>query len=255
MPCFHPIDAWQRGTEKPIFKMPHNFDEYRHIKIGCGQCIGCRLEKAREWAVRCTLESSLYLDNSFLTLTYDDDHLPNNGNLDLEAMQLFFKKLRKAIYPQKIRYLYCGEYGDLGMRPHYHAIIFNYWPRDAKVFKKSHSGELLFRSDTLDRVWSNGYVLVGNVSFDSASYVARYTLKKKNADNNIYRTSDSITGEPILLHPPFVRASNRPGIGAPWSQNYFQEVINHEYRINFASRSGVSSCGLPRYFRKILKFS
>ena len=259
MPCYHPLQVWQRGSERVKFRRPADTTGYKEFKVPCGQCIGCQLEKSRQWAVRCVHEASLYKDNCFLTLTYDDEHLPSDGSLNHTDMTLFLKRLRESIKPDKVRYMYCGEYGENTSRAHYHCLCFGYWPKDARAFKRSASGSMLFRSDSLDRLWHNGYVLIGDVSFESAAYVARYTMKKQQPEKKIV-TLDTPSGKVSTISsaypdklPPFVCASNRPGIGAAWIKRYLQEVITDEYRIRSFSGSHMHLSGIPRYYRKILE--
>lgn len=97
MTCFHPIQAYRDGDGPVLF---HDTGKGRPIKIPCGQCIGCRLERSRQWAMRCVHEASLHLDNCFITLTYNDQHIPSDAGLRLRDYQLFMKRLRKA-YPKK----------------------------------------------------------------------------------------------------------------------------------------------------------
>ena len=134
MPCFHPITAYRLAGQKTkdgqrnaITFDPSKAIPFSEFKIPCGQCIGCRLSKSREWAARCVVEAKSHKNNMFLTLTYDDAHLPEDGSLHYEHFQLFMKRMRKYFmsrFGQQLRFFMCGEYGDKLGRPHYHAIIF-----------------------------------------------------------------------------------------------------------------------------------
>ncbi len=106
----------------------------RWLDVPCGQCISCRLKKAREWSIRIMNECSYYEKNCFLTLTYDEEHLPSSYSISKRELQLFLKKLRKKC---KFRYFGSGEYGDKSMRPHYHIILFGVGCND-NVFKNRH---------------------------------------------------------------------------------------------------------------------
>ncbi len=196
MPCFHPIRGVLCGPpNKKIVVFSANAHG-KGIILPCGRCIGCRIERARQWAVRMMHEAESHADNSFITLTYDEDFLPANGSISSEAMQLFMKRLRSRISPIKIKFFLCGEYGEVcrrcGLsrvkcscpfflpsigRPHYHAIIFGYDFPD-KVPLKMRGGFQMYRSDLLEEVWSFGFSEIGEVSFDSACYVANYATKK-----------------------------------------------------------------------------
>jgi len=128
--------------------------------------------------MQCIHEASLHPQNAFLTLTYDDAHLPAFGTLIKRHFQLFMKKYRKYLNSHKISYYMCGEYGDQTKRPHYHAIIFNHDFSDKKFYKNSPSGPL-WMSAKLDELWTHGFCTIGSVTFESAAYVARYVTKKK----------------------------------------------------------------------------
>ncbi|AXL14575.1 replication initiator protein [Microviridae sp.] len=239
MPCYKPLTGWQReelnenGKRPLVFNQPKS-DEYREMKIACGRCIGCRLEYSRQWAMRITHEQQLHEDNAFITLTYDPEHLPKNGNLEKRDWQLFLKKFRKQLSPKRIRFFMCGEYGgqaELGRkfgRPHFHAIIFGWYPEknDIKPVKRTGSGEILYDSKFLNKIWGKGFVSVGNVTFESAGYVARYVTKKITGDlkEDHYTDIDFATGEMINVEPEFTLSSRRPGIGGNWLKKYKKDL-------------------------------
>jgi len=177
MPCYKPLRACVvkcPGGRSISFRMSA---VGQGISLPCGRCIGCRLERARQWAVRLLHESKLHEENSFLTLTYDDKFLPKDGSLVKEHCQLFMKRLRKRLSPLKIKFFLCGEYGEKLLRPHYHAIIFGYGFPDKVLLKKVGDVEL-FTSVLLSEVWGLGFCTIGAVTFDSACYVANYATKK-----------------------------------------------------------------------------
>lgn len=220
MPCYHPLQGYRSKADgKSIVFNPAYGWVDRPITIPCGQCIGCRLERSRQWAMRCVHESQLHEDNSFITLTYDNEHLPEDRSLHKEDFQDFMKRLRKKFVPKNpfdkktqknkydafmkkhgIRYYHCGEYGEqcknCGQnkmtcesttkcweptfgRPHYHAILFGIDFDDKELYTII-NGERLYKSDTLSRIWGKGFVSIGSVTFESAAYVARYVMKKIN---------------------------------------------------------------------------
>jgi hypothetical protein len=242
VPCYHPITAWrsrhvnESGKRSLVFNRRDGYDDLE-VQIPCGQCIGCRLERSRQWAVRCMLESSLYDENCFLTLTYDDEHLPPDRSLHVEHFQLFMKRLRKK-FGSGIRFFHCGEYGDQFSRPHYHALIFNFDFPDKKPHSKNHDGTVLYTSDLLSDLWPFGYVLIGAVTFESAAYVARYVTKKITGkaaqavdDDGLlpYEQLDPLTGEVLSLRPEYVTMSRRPGIGKPWLDKWQSDVYPNDY--------------------------
>jgi len=143
--------------------------------IPCGYCLGCKQDYSKDWATRCYLEAKKYgQNNAFLTLTYDDQHLPESQEENKRIMQKFLKRLRKR-YGAGIRVAYCGEYGSHTGRIHAHALIMNISITDKKAWNQT-----LTYSPEINRIWGNGNVLIGNVTYESAAYVARYVLKKAN---------------------------------------------------------------------------
>ena len=137
VPCFSPLTAWRGRRRNKNGRLPVVFDRREssgvEIELPCGQCVGCRLEYSRQWAMRCMHEASLWPENSYLTLTYGDGHLPVNGSLRKADFQKFMKRLRKKNPGKRIRYYQCGEYGEELKRPHYHALLFNHAFRSESV--------------------------------------------------------------------------------------------------------------------------
>ena len=143
MVCYYPLQAWRsldylKGLKSTIvFSSDTPSDGvYSSLTLPCGQCIGCRLNYSRNWAIRCVHESSLHEHNCFITLTYNDENLPLNGSLDLKHFQDFMKRLRKKV-SVPIRYFHCGEYGSRLQRPHYHLLLFGLDFPDKKFWKMS----------------------------------------------------------------------------------------------------------------------
>lgn len=219
MSCYSPLHAY-KGKSKESDKIAITFrrsDSWRGVRLDlpCGQCIGCRLERSRQWAVRCMHEASLHEENSFLTLTYDDQHLPSDLSLRVSDFQNFMKRLRKSIAPRRVRYYHCGEYGEAFARPHYHALLFGYSSPDRKFFSKRGDNRV-FTSDSMSRLWPHGFSVEGDVTFDSAAYVARYVMKKVTGD----RAEVHYAGR----HPEYTTMSRRPGIGAGWFAKFASDV-------------------------------
>lgn len=185
----------------------------------------CRLEYARQWAIRITHEAEQHDENCFITLTYSPKELPDNGSLVKRDLQLFWKRLRKQLDGRKIRYFAAGEYGDKNNRPHYHACVFGYYPSDS-VSISNRGDSKLFNSPNLDEVWGKGGTTHGDLTFESASYVARYVTKKITGERASahYERLDESTGEIITLLPEFAAMSRRPGIGSSWYQKYGSDV-------------------------------
>jgi hypothetical protein len=177
MPCVKPIQAYQHidGGALVFGAEPKN---HRAIEISCGQCIGCRLTRSRHWATRIVHEAQCHDENVFITLTYNPENLPPDCGLRKKDFQDFMKRLRKAFPNNKIRYYHCGEYGDNTNRPHYHAILHGINFSDWCYLFDSPSGQPIYTSTTLEKIWSKGFVTIGEVTFESAAYVARYVVKK-----------------------------------------------------------------------------
>lgn len=230
MACIRPITAYRSIHRNPDGTRSITFnrdDALPHLPVTlpCGQCIGCRLERSRQWAIRIMHEAQLSENNCFLTLTYDDKHLPSGGTLIKSDFQKFMKRLRRA-YPEKsIRFFHCGEYGDTFRRPHYHAIIFNLDFDDKILFSNSNNIPL-YTSPSLSKIWTSGFSTIGNVTFESAAYVARYALKKitgEKADAH-YHNLIVETGELYPIQSEYITMSLRPAIGKKWLNKYLSDV-------------------------------
>ncbi|AXL14734.1 replication initiator protein [Microviridae sp.] len=199
------------------------------FQAACGQCMSCRLKRSRDWAVRCIHEAQLHERNSFLTLTYDPASLPPDGGLKKSDFQKFLKRVRKTVGP--VRYFHCGEYGEQTGRPHYHAAMFGQDFREDSRPARSKSGERAWTSDRLSDLWPHGIHQVGDLTFDSAAYVARYVTKKLTGPmgEEAYQRVDELTGELNKIQPPYVTMSLKPGIGADWLKRFRGDVYPRDY--------------------------
>lgn len=215
MPCYHPLAAWYAQTRGESGKRPITFrfnEGYkdRPIQVPCGTCLGCRLERAREWAVRCMHEAALHEENCFVTLTYDDAHVPAGRSLRPGDFVKFMKRLRHKA--PGVRFFQCGEYGEKLGRPHHHAVLFGCGFGD-REFYRERNGVRLDTSRELAELWPFGFSTVGEVTFESAGYVARYTLKKVGRSLPFEgRVSEYLT------------MSRRPGIGRGWIDRFMKDV-------------------------------
>lgn len=218
--CVHPLDAWQRKDGRMFFNGRMGG---RYLQLRCGQCITCRLERSRQWAVRCMHEASLHAASAFVTLTYDDEHL-ESLSLRYRDYQLFAKRARRKLGP--FRFFMCGEYGGENWRPHFHACMFGVWPEDRYPWRKRGENQL-YRSETLEKLWPHGSVEFGAVTFESAAYVSRYICSKVTGDAAAehYARVDPRTGELVELQPEFCKMSLKPGIGAEWFRRFKDEVF------------------------------
>lgn len=256
MACFRPLKAYRSAVRGPTGKRqivftPRGANVDQHLTIPCGQCIGCRIDRSKQWALRCVLEAKLYEANCFITLTYSDENLPANGSLSVRDWQLFMKRLKIAYswlepgkgkrkrrkYPQ-IRFYQAGEYGTQFGRPHYHACLFGFDFPDKKFKRYNRNGDKIYESDTLTRVWGNGMCEIGAVTPQSAAYVARYIMKK-------------ITGDDAVAYydgrkPEFTTMSRRPGIGAGWLDKFQMDVFPKGYVVHDGRKHRV-----PRFFDSV----
>lgn len=252
--------------------------------IPCGQCIDCRLEYSRQWAIRCVLESSYFAFNWFFTLTYDDAHLPKGRVLNLETgeielndlgqerrvlepkdLQDFLKRLRISATRKGLRCddnfedcknYSCGEYGEKHLRPHYHCCIFGLDIPDLEPeFIKD--GYRYFSSKWINTVWGKGYVVIGQFNFDTAAYVARYVMKKQKGKGAVEFKSKvkkvilpaSMGGEMLVeeFQDEYCRMSRRPGIG----KRYFEEHGEDIYRTDslyVKTSKGLLNVKPPKYY-------
>lgn len=181
--------------------------DFRKISLCCNKCFECLQQKANEWAYRIYNETQLHEESCFITLTYADER----EVLSKREIQLFLKRLRKAISPKKVRFFACGEYGSKRLRPHYHLILFGFVPGDLKFLKYDKKGMPLFTSEFISNIWKKGYISVGFVSLDSAKYCAKYLQKIAEHDKRVKLLTEFFGDE-----KPFTLMSNRPGIGAKW---------------------------------------
>lgn len=226
MPCYKPIIKAETTKYKN-----NNRLRGKMIRIPCGRCIGCRLEYSRQWAMRCYHESMVWKQNCFITLTYNPDHLPSDGSIHRSHLQKFVKRLRKKIWPKGVRYYGSGEYGPGLGRPHYHMCLFGYDFEDKKIHeygkgslpgKNNRSGEFdVYWSPTLEKIWGQGFCTVGEMTFESAAYCARYVTKKINGplEKEHYKG----------LTPEFSLMSQKPGLGEPFLNRYYNEVYPKDF--------------------------
>lgn len=255
MSCYHPLRLFRSGVSNPesgkefVMVTSHKLDyvtkedfdkrfiennllpserRYDFQEIPCGVCIGCRCDYSARWTSRVIAESLSHEINYFVTLTYDDEHLPADRLLSKKDLQDFHKRLRNNGFV--FRYYVCGEYGDKFQRPHYHGCYFGLHLNDLVEFSETKAGKL-FVSPTLSRIWKNGYVLVGNLDYASAAYVTRYVLKKRGKWNE--------------EKSPFFLMSRRPPIG----HDFFSRVIKDGIYFLPNPNGSPIKAGLPHYLR------
>ena len=261
MPCYSPLTAYNKG-KKPNGKKDLTFQKpsayMEEVQIPCGQCIGCRLKHAQKWAIRCDHEMQLHDNNCFVTLTYNDESLPNDYSLIKPHLQKFFKRLRKAIHPKKISFFACGEYGETTWRPHYHAIIFGYDFPDKQSTAFSENKNPYYISAELSGLWKQGNHIIAEANYTTAAYVAQYIIKKQKgetAEDYYTRTIidwNDVTGEinylkeDTKLEPEFAQMSRNPAIGKNWFNKYKTDCFPSDYLILNGNKVPI-----PDYYNKL----
>lgn len=208
--CIYPVLLRHKLTQR-LFKVP------------CGVCEECKRARAKMWSIRLEHEHKYWNDSVFITLTYDDEHLPTDNSLHKEHTQAFMKRLRKALDGRKIKYFLCGEYGDQFGRPHYHAIVF---------------GVSELEDDIIRKCWILGFIKVGEVTKASCKYVAGYVQKK------MYGISAK-EYEEKGQEPPFILMSRRPGIAEEFVQDYREYLTSHDFL-----RENGYKVAMPRYYEE-----
>lgn len=249
MRCYHPVQGY-RTANGVVFAELGRDDHLGSIEIACGRCIGCRERRASDWALRVMHEASLYEDSCFLTLTYAPGHVPEHGSLDHRDIQLFLKRVRKKFGP--VRFYMCGEYGPENGRPHYHMALFGVGFRlDRKVFGRSKSGMDYFESAELSALWPLGRATVQDLVAESASYVARYIMKKRLGED-AKDWYDWIDADGVVhpRRPEYGCMSLKPGVGYYWFKLYGRSVFPQDFVVADGGRRQV-----PKYYDRLLKRS
>lgn len=266
--CYHELQAWQAKKQfqkilgkKPVFVNPKD-PRYEKIKIPCGQCIGCRLAYSRDWATRIALEANKTPGrNWFITLTYAPEHLPINQKIWTETGEIieretlvpedlsaFMKNLRRNREyhhgDQAIKFYGCGEYGSLGGRPHYHICIMNMSlePGEVEPWFLNQSGQQIYKSKVIEAIWKKGLIGIGEVTWESAAYVARYMLKKQKGE-------EAKKQEELGKKNEFVRMSRRPGIAAGISPEELARIYKTDQIIIPGKRP--KKVKPPKYYDKL----
>lgn len=235
--------------------------------IPCGQCIGCRIRQREDWTTRIELEARDYPKEQvwFITLTYDDDHVPGmivkTGEimrkvqytwkpgesvpssvqiLLYEDIQKFLKRLRKA-YRGKLRYFVAGEYGEQTARPHYHMILYGWKPTDLEnLYKIHHNG--YYNSKWLANLWGMGQIQIAQAVPETYRYVAGYVTKK------MYEIDGKKANQYYELGQtkPFACMSLKPGLG----DHYYQEHKEEIWRQGYIQCTNGKRAQIPRYYEK-----
>lgn len=252
MPCFRPLTAFRVPGRKGV-----EWSESKAGKAGvqislpCGQCVGCRRDKAEEWGLRCVHEAKAHPPGTchFVTSTYSDDHLPANGSLSMVEHQQYMRRLRYR-FGQRVPYLACGEMGSERGRPHFHHCLFGLPLDDLKPWRKSSMGGPVFKSAALEEVWGKGFVDVQPLTFENAVYTCKYIMKRftGQAVPKACVRPHPVTGELHEVEPEFLVMSKHPGIGAAWFEQFGRDAFPSDFLVHDGAKHRV-----PRYYLKQLR--
>lgn len=267
MGCFDPVIAYmhktkwtEEGKHIVFFSEPFDSENYEQIEIRCGRCLGCRMDYSQMWAARMTHEAAYHKNNWFLTLTYNDEHLPMRERINTETGELqtsktlvkghvqeFIKRLREKYTLDKqeetrIRYYACGEYGPKGGRPHYHLAIFNAPIVSLEKVGVGAKGSSLYTSPEIERLWNKGFITIGELTPASAGYIARYMLKKQKGDDKKYYEEENIQA-------PFTLQSTMPGLGFQYYDEHKEEIYMQDCII-LATQGRSRKIPVPAYYDK-----
>lgn len=244
------------------------------LMVPCQQCLGCRIDYSKHWADRIVMEQLVSPKDTcyFITLTYNDDSLYSEcltgerfeytvdgspvilegASLDKSHVQLFMKRLRsyyeEHFNHQGIRFFLAGEYGDRTRRPHYHLCVFNLPIYDLEVYSNNFRGDTLYNSKTLEQIWGKGYVVIGELNWETAAYTARYVVKKYKgkASEDFYKSVGNVL-------PEFTLSSRRPGIAAAYFDKEVEQIYRHDCIQLPSTKDRDGHTSVPRYFDKLLE--
>lgn len=249
MSCFYPKKGFQIGIlpngKKEMKICSYNTQYVQHegrrifdfVPIPCGNCVGCHLDYAKQWSMRCMLEASFYDENYFVTLTYDEEHNPKT--LVKDDLRKFIKKLRTYLVRKslpEVRFYASGEYGSISLRCHFHIILFNLHLDDLKFYKYTPQGKL-YTSEFLSNIWQKGFVVVAECNYRTCGYVARYCMKKFDKEQlNV-----------LGYEKEFILMSRKPGIGFGYFDKNKESIYKYD-RIYFAFNEKMGESNPPKYF-------
>lgn len=271
-------DRNPRHSKYKTHKILATLGYFKFFQVGCGKCEVCRVEKSKQWTVKGYCESKMWKNATFLTLTYNNENLPEDRKLCRAHMQGFWKKLRYHLYKntkkaakidltiersnlqeleqnkleemfgrrknkKPIRMINCGEYGPKTKRPHYHAVVWNFKPADMRRFSKDRRGYWLYTSAKINKIWGKGYVIIGNAETDTVAYVARYCTKKFN------RTEEEQQRMKQKKQTEFIGASSLGFIGYYYWAKY-KDKIKQAMGIFMKNKDHVMLAKIPNAMEK-----
>lgn len=253
MSCYRPLPAYvDRGQAGAVPRVGYwSGEQGDKLELPCGHCVGCLQDRCRSWSIRCMHEAQLYDANSFVTLDYAPEHLPASLSLEYRDYQLFMKRLRKELRgvsaapngERPIRFFVAGEYGAQYGRPHWHALLFNCWFPDSIRYVNG-----TYRSSIAEKIWQKGHVVIGEVTPQSAAYVAGYTQNKVfgrvAAEEHYEDVVNVATGEVSRRRAEFCVPSRRPGLGAWWFEKFGGDLFPGDLAVDRQGREWK----VPRYY-------
>lgn len=253
MHCISPLKASLKNDGSITFNNKKAIDGLEPFQIVCRKCLPCRLNNAREKAIRAVHEARSHKNNAFLTLTYAEDHI-GDSRLNYKHFQDFMRTLRRkqaeklykdthkagkqitmkeAREKSYISFMVTGEYGDKTKRPHWHALLFNYWPQDTKYLFMNKFGDNYYDSEELKKIWNMGHISLSELTFKSAGYVARYAAKKLTHGKDQEHDFD-----------PIHKTSSRRAIGRSWIERHHR----HAFENGFVTLPDGGITKIPRYY-------
>lgn len=231
MRCINPLKCGEDHFGERTYSSKKHNKEIAILEFECRKCLPCRLNNAREKAVRCWHESKMHEDSIFLTLTYNEESL-ESPRLIYSHFQNFMKKLRFR-EDKKIPLMVTGEYGEINKRPHWHALLFNFRPTDQELLRNTELGHSVYKSESLTKMWGQGSTEYGDITIDSANYVARYAAKKlvhgRDQDHDYH---------------PIHKTSSKYGLGRSWIEKNWK----HTFLNGFVVLPDGTPSKIPRYY-------
>lgn len=275
MACFRPSRVWFHvDGGRALFRFPIGEDPLDYVEgvARCRKCIGCKADRARDISLRASHEARFVGVGSFLTLTYDREHLPWDtvrlsdegqrsalahpasvmpfqGSLCRSHLVLFMKRLRKALWTShkvRVRAYAVGEYGGRTLRPHYHLCLFGHDFRDDRLpFGESKGGHPQWRSAVLDALWGKGICWINELGQEVAQYAAKYAVKGQGTRHELRMARDGL----VEVEPPFDSMPHGKALGLPWLHEFWSDVFPRGLVV---LRGGVE-LPAPSAYMKVLK--
>lgn len=267
MPCFEPWYGYLGPNGQVVnLRRPTDFNpEPGPVCVPCGNCLGCRKRQKRDWSIRLQhecMEPHEFKDEDgnvidrcadqacFITLTYDPEHLPQDGLLVLDDWQRFAKRLRKALGRKRLRFYECGEYGGKRLRPHFHAALYGHdFAKELVPFPQPGQHQV-FTADTLSRAWGLGMAVVAPLTPETCNYIAGYVTKKVGSQADTLESRAYVwdeIGRVEAARPPEFSTQSL-GIGRTFLEKHYRSI----YANDSVELNGFQF-PVPRYYDKLME--